>query len=101
MSGRYTDVAMRAIQGGEATTKTTLTTKAPLTGLVDEASGDLCRLNRLCRTPSSKIPSPRVCAQCGAGPSTDPPSDAPNVRSGEVWVHPECRRFWKAGSEAV
>lgn len=36
----------------------------------------------------------KVCAQCGGGPSTDPPTDAPTVSIGGVWVHPECRRFW-------
>jgi hypothetical protein len=38
-----------------------------------------------------------VCAQCGAGPSTDPPSDPPQMtllQGGKsVWLHPECRRF--------
>jgi hypothetical protein len=40
----------------------------------------------------------RICAQCRAGPSTDPPSDAPTikVKNGALhgWVHAECHRFW-------
>jgi hypothetical protein len=40
-----------------------------------------------------------ICAQCGAGPSTDPPSDAPTVQvkngAGSVWLHAgRCRQFW-------
>ncbi len=40
-----------------------------------------------------------ICAQCGAGPSTSPPSGAPTVRvkngSSDVWVHATgCYRFW-------
>jgi hypothetical protein len=38
-----------------------------------------------------------VCAQCGGGPSTDPPSDLPETvvtRAGEIiWLHAECRQF--------
>lgn len=36
----------------------------------------------------------KICAQCGGGPSTDPPTDAPTIPICGVWVHPECRRFW-------
>ena len=40
-----------------------------------------------------------VCAQCGAGPATDPPGDAPTVPvtngNADVWVHADCQRFWK------
>ena len=36
----------------------------------------------------------RVCSQCHAGPSTEPPGDAPSLRiedgPGEIWLHPEC-----------
>ena len=41
-----------------------------------------------------------ICAQCGAGLATDPPSDAPTIRvtngkAKEVWVHAgRCRQFW-------
>jgi hypothetical protein len=40
-----------------------------------------------------------VCRQCRAGLSTVPPSDPPTIRvksqNGEdLWVHPECLRFW-------
>jgi hypothetical protein len=42
----------------------------------------------------SDIRSEKICAQCGGGPSTDPPTDAPTVLVGDVWVHPECLRFW-------
>jgi Protein of unknown function (DUF3631) len=40
-----------------------------------------------------------ICAQCGAGPSTSPPSDAPTIRvkSGraDVWVHAiGCHQIW-------
>jgi putative DNA primase/helicase len=37
----------------------------------------------------------RLCAQCGGGPATDPPTDQPTVSLGDVWVHAECRRRWK------
>ena len=44
----------------------------------------------------------RVCCQCHAGPSTDPPGDAPSLRieegPQEIWLHPECLRFWKKDS---
>ena len=49
--------------------------------------------NKFKRRPTAA----RMCAQCGAGPSTTPPSDAPSVRvtngGGVAWVHPECRRI--------
>ena len=36
--------------------------------------------------------SERICAQCHAGPSTDPPGDAPTLRiedgPQEIWLHP-------------
>jgi hypothetical protein len=40
-----------------------------------------------------------ICAQCGAGLRTDPPSDAPTIRvkdgSAEVWLHAiGCHRTW-------
>jgi hypothetical protein len=39
-----------------------------------------------------------VCAQCGGGLSTEPSTDAPSIMvyDGrlEIWLHPECRRFW-------
>lgn len=35
-----------------------------------------------------------ICAQCGGGPDTDPPTDAPTIKIGKVFVHPECRQFW-------
>jgi hypothetical protein len=39
-----------------------------------------------------------ICAQCQAGPSTDPPSDAPTevvIHDGELKrLHPECKPFW-------
>lgn len=43
--------------------------------------------------------SGRVYAQCGAGPSTDPPSGPPTIRvkngKPEAWVHAgDCHRFW-------
>jgi len=38
-----------------------------------------------------------VCAQCGAGPSTVPPSDAPAIKVTKgttiEWLHPECADF--------
>ena len=44
----------------------------------------------------------RVCAQCHAGPSTEPPGDPPTLRieegAEEIWLHPECLRFWKKNS---
>jgi hypothetical protein len=39
-----------------------------------------------------------ICAQCGGGPSTDPPADPPHkmISNGKtVWLHPECRRFYE------
>jgi hypothetical protein len=33
-----------------------------------------------------------VCAQCGAG-------TGPLTQVGEVWLHAECRRFWKPSSK--
>ena len=98
MSGRYVDRAMRAIQGAGLTTKTTLTTKGIPTVAPHNQRGDLCRLDRLCRTPTPELRPQKVCAQCMAGPSTNPPSDVPTVeitRDGQtVWLHPECKRFW-------
>lgn len=39
-----------------------------------------------------------VCAQCGGGVRTDPPTDAPTISikgvDATVWLHPECFRFW-------
>jgi hypothetical protein len=39
-----------------------------------------------------------LCAQCGGGLSTEPATDAPTIMvydgKREVWLHPECRRFW-------
>lgn len=41
-----------------------------------------------------------ICAQCNAGPNTEPPSDYPTVsldHDGKpIWLHRECRRFWLA-----
>jgi hypothetical protein len=37
----------------------------------------------------------RRCAQCGGGPETDPPTNQPTVRLGDVWLHAECRRRWE------
>ena len=46
--------------------------------------------------------SERTCAQCHAGPSTDPPGDPPTLRiedgAEEIWLHPECWRFWNKDS---
>ncbi len=47
----------------------------------------------------SHLCSERVCAQCRAGPSTDPPSDPPTVKvrngNAEAWVHAiGCHRAW-------
>ena len=38
----------------------------------------------------------RVCAQCGGGARTNPPTDAPTIpiQGAGVWLHPECSRFW-------
>jgi hypothetical protein len=37
-----------------------------------------------------------VCAQCGAGPRTDPPDDPPSIEETPgIWLHPECVRFWR------
>lgn len=42
----------------------------------------------------------RVCSQCGAGPSTEPPGDPPTIKvmngkAEAVWLHDEpCRKFW-------
>jgi hypothetical protein len=45
--------------------------------------------------------SERICAQCRAGPSTDP-GDAPSLRleegKADLWFHPQCLRFWKKNS---
>jgi hypothetical protein len=96
MSGRYVDRAMQAIRETGLATKATLATKGGV-------GGGLCRLDRLCRTPTSELRTQKVCAQCGAGPSTDPPSDDPTVeitRDGQtVWLHPECKRFWNPTKE--
>jgi phage/plasmid primase-like uncharacterized protein len=36
-----------------------------------------------------------VCAQCGAGPETDPPGDPPTLEEAPgIWLHRECVRFW-------
>lgn len=39
-----------------------------------------------------------ICAQCGAGPSTEPRGDAPTIKvmngGTAAWVHADCRRFW-------
>jgi len=40
-----------------------------------------------------------LCAQCGGGPSTDPPTDAPTIRVADVWLHPECCRFYRGRPE--
>jgi hypothetical protein len=55
--------------------------------------------NRIPRQPSkpSKPDSPLaevelICAQCGGGVGTNPPTDAPTIPI--VWLHPECCRFW-------
>jgi hypothetical protein len=40
------------------------------------------------------------CAQCGGGVGSDPPADQPEkvvtLDGAIAWLHPECRRFWKA-----
>jgi hypothetical protein len=36
----------------------------------------------------------RVCAQCGAGPSSTPRGDLPTHKLGGIWLHDSCRRFW-------
>jgi hypothetical protein len=41
-----------------------------------------------------------ICAQCGAGPSTEPRGDVPTIRimneRAEVWLHAGgCHRFWR------
>lgn len=42
----------------------------------------------------------RICGQCKGGLSTYPASDAPTERvqygDSEIWLHPQCIRFWKA-----
>jgi putative DNA primase/helicase len=42
-----------------------------------------------------------VCAQCGGGVASDPTADRPEAlvlgNAKAVWLHPECRRFWKKG----
>jgi hypothetical protein len=41
------------------------------------------------------IPHPIVvCAQCGGGEWTDPPTDAPTIPVAAVLVHPECYPFY-------
>jgi hypothetical protein len=43
-------------------------------------------------------PADLICAQCGGGMRSDPPTDPPNLMifdgRQEIWLHPECRRFW-------
>lgn len=61
-------------------------------------SGSDAQTARKAKTHAGGVPAP-ICAQCGAGPSTDPPSDAPTVKvangKGEAWVHAgRCRQFW-------
>jgi hypothetical protein len=36
----------------------------------------------------------RVCAQCGAGPSTTPRGDLSTYQVGGIWLLGSCRRFW-------
>jgi hypothetical protein len=35
----------------------------------------------------------RKCGQCGAGLQTDPASDAPTIKVGGSWFHPECHAY--------
>jgi hypothetical protein len=56
----------------------------------------------------AEMPNPkakRICAQCGAGPSSDPPGEPPSLRleegPEELWFHPQCFRFWKNKGQAM
>lgn len=44
---------------------------------------------------SPPIPIGPVCAQCGGGEGTIPPTDAPTVSFGGVMLHEQCLRFYK------
>jgi len=39
-------------------------------------------------------PTDRVCAQCGAGPPSDPPTEQVMDGNSVARVHADCRRFW-------
>jgi hypothetical protein len=102
MKRGYAERARQAVRQRLPGDKSDISDKRYLNGCTPQAEGGLMSLKSLMSHPQLNAGDrEKVCAQCGAGPGTDPPSDVPTVKLGRVWVHPECKRFFLAGTEVV
>lgn len=86
------------VASGCVTVARGLATVKPMNG--QEKSSPVAGLHANLERGGSASEQDRACAQCGAGLSTDPPSDAPTIEvangKGTVWLHAgRCHQFWR------
>jgi uncharacterized protein DUF3631/primase-like protein/DNA primase RepB-like protein len=89
-----------------AGTSTPFTTATPKNDVADGKCEKPLGRSDCCGVADEKGENGPVCAHCQAGPSTEPPTDAPTVELTQdggqlVWLHRECVRFWRQDQGAA